>query len=102
MNPRHNTAALLRHQRRFHNLVAQCSREDLAQCLRLLGMYLSLYKSRFGGMEDPVYAKLLASVNTDAELAQLCSAGLDEAIAMLSTINLHAKPASPPLPAAVN
>ncbi|MGH8248849.1 MAG: hypothetical protein ACREUU_20770 [Gammaproteobacteria bacterium] len=86
MIQRLSTHDLIHYQKRFQELVERCNRDELAQCIRLLGMYLSLYKGRYGDVADVQYAELLSSIDSDAELERLFSRGLDEAIAMLTLI----------------
>jgi hypothetical protein len=60
--------------------------DELAHCIRLLGMYLALYKRSFGELDESCYAGLLGPDAHDLGLADLLAAGLDEAGAMLCLV----------------
>lgn len=80
----------------FHERLRLSSPEQLEQCIRLLGMYLALYKRQFGELEESAYAGLLGFDPADMNLAELMAEGLQESSAMLMMI--HAEPDAP-LPA---
>ena len=70
----------------FNDRLRLCSVEQLEQCIRLLGMYLALYKRGHGELDESAYAGLLNQDPADLKLAELMSAGMDEANAMLLMI----------------
>lgn len=68
----------------FEQVVRQCSHGDLARCVRLLGTYLALYKSRHGELPAEAFAAL-----HDAEFDRVSGVlqrGLREAGAMLELL----------------
>jgi len=70
----------------FNDRLRLCSVEQLEQCIRLLGMYLALYKRGHGELDESAYAGLLNQDPADLKLAELMSDGMDEANAMLLLI----------------
>ena len=70
----------------FNERLRLCSVEQLEQCIRLLGMYLALYKRGHGELDESAYAGLLNQDRADLKLAELMSDGMDEANAMLLLI----------------
>lgn len=70
----------------FHERLRVCSPEQLEQCIRLLGMYVALYKRGYGELEESAYAGLLNLDPSDFNLAELMADGMDEANAMLLLI----------------
>ncbi len=77
----------------FHERLRLCSVEQLEQCIRLLGMYLALYKRGHGELDETAYAGLLNQDPADLKLAELMSDGMDEANAMLMLI--QSEPGTP-------
>lgn len=75
----------------FQERLRHSSPEQLEQCIRLLGMYLALYKRQFGELEESAYAGLMGQESDAVNLADLMAAGLDEANAML--LMTHVEPA---------
>ncbi|OGT83739.1 MAG: hypothetical protein A3H91_11650 [Gammaproteobacteria bacterium RIFCSPLOWO2_02_FULL_61_13] len=82
----------------FNERLRLCSVEQLEQCIRLLGMYLALYKRGHGELDESAYAELLNQDPVDLKLAELMSDGMDEANAMLLLI--QSEPGAPDLSAA--
>lgn len=70
----------------FHQLLAARDREELVRCIRLLGMYLALYKNCYGEIGEARCAALLDPLLGDGELAALVGTGLLEASAMLRLV----------------
>jgi hypothetical protein len=67
----------------FYERMNLCSVEQLQQCIRLLGMYLALYKRGHGELDASAYMGLLNHDPADLKLAELMADGMDEANAML-------------------
>lgn len=78
----------------FRERLRLSSPEQLEQCIRLLGMYIALYKRRFGELDESACAGLLGLDPDNMNLAELMAAGLDEANAML--LMIHAEPVEIP------
>ena len=70
----------------FHQLLAARGRDELVRCIRLLGMYLALYKNCYGEIGEARFAVLLDPLVGDGELAALVGTGLLEANAMLRLV----------------
>lgn len=70
----------------FHNLMQDCDQQELARCIRLLSMYLALYKRHHGEIALSDYLELTESPIINEELAELVKQGLDEASAMLTLV----------------
>lgn len=70
----------------FQNLVQDCDRQELARCIRLLSMYLALYKRHHGEIAMSDYLELTESAAINEELAGLVKQGLDEAAAMMTLV----------------
>lgn len=90
--------------RLFFNLVQGCDREELARCIRLLSMYLALYKRRCGEIAISDYLELSEAPVMNQELADLFKDGLDEASAMLSLViqDQECQGIPMPIPATLN
>ena len=71
---------------RFKQLARNRSRDELVQCVRILGMYLALYKGRFGDIPACDYRRLEDAVVLNDELRSIMMRGIEEAYAMLSLI----------------
>lgn len=70
----------------FYNLVQDCDHRELARCIRLLSMYLALYKRCHGEIAISDYLELTESTVINDELADLVRHGLDEAASMLTLV----------------
>jgi len=70
----------------FYNLVQDCDHRELARCIRLLSMYLALYKRCHGEIAISDYLELTESSVINDELADLVRHGLDEAASMLTLV----------------
>lgn len=71
---------------RFQELAADRSHDELAQCVRVLGMYLALYKNRFGDIPACEYEVLEGTGDVNEELQAIVTRGLEEAYAMLRLV----------------
>ena len=70
----------------FQLLVDKSSKDELIQCAKLLAMYLSLYKLRFGEISANSYIDLLSCSENEEELTSIIEGGHEEASAMLRII----------------
>ena len=70
----------------FLELVEMSSHADLAQCTKLLAMYLTLYKQQFGEIPATNYQKQLHADELDKHLAKIVTDGMDEASEMLRIV----------------
>lgn len=67
-------------------LVGESNKAELAQCVRMLSMYIALYKKTFGELPQSCFEKILASDIMDKETAKVFEKGMLEAITILSMV----------------
>jgi len=70
----------------LQSLVNDCGKTELAHCVRLLSMYVALYKKAFGDLPPASFEKMLASDNVDVDTAIIFENGMLEAITMLEMV----------------
>lgn len=73
-------------QEEFLDLVNECNYDELGQCAKLLAMYVTLYKQKFGDIPLEEYMQVSESTTFDSDLSQLVQGGLEEASAMLNLV----------------
>ena len=78
-----------RRQTEFEALVESCERSELSLCLRLLGMYLGIYKLCYGEIAADDCARIARSAELDGELGEIVDSGLAEASAMLEMVRCN-------------
>ena len=69
----------------LQSLVAMSDKDELAQSLRLLAMYIALYKANYGELPTQSFENFLKD-DIDAESAMIFENGLQEAITMLNMV----------------
>lgn len=84
----HSTALWQRHMQ-FETLVDSCEREELKLCLRLLGMYLGIYKLYYGEIPAEDCTRITESAELDGELGEIVESGLSEASTMLEMVRCN-------------
>ena len=67
-------------------LVERSNKDDLVQCIRLISLYVSLYKKHFGELPTDYYEDLFRTGDYDNSSTEIFGDGLNEAIAMLDMI----------------
>lgn len=67
-------------------LVAECSKEELADCALLLAMNLANYKSRFGDLPIENFKEMLTTDTIDENTAKILMEGSEEMIRTLAMI----------------
>lgn len=67
-------------------LVERSNKDDLVQCIRLISLYVSLYKRHFGELPTEHYEDLFRTGDYDNSSNEIFEDGLNEAIAMLDMI----------------
>jgi len=67
-------------------LVDICDKEELSQCIRLLSMYIAIYKDQFGELSPECYGNILSSQEVDAETAKIFEKGMHEALIILDMV----------------
>ena len=70
----------------LESLVNISDKNDLAQCVRLLSMYLAVYKKDFGDIPSATFDKLLVEDEVGVDGAIVFENGISEAIAMLNLV----------------
>jgi hypothetical protein len=73
-------------QGEFEDYVTRQSREDLSRCIRLLGMYVSLYKLHHGNLPESQFAALFDAGSANGNVLRILMGGLREANAMLGLL----------------
>ena len=67
-------------------LIKTSGKSELAQCIRMLSMYIAIYKKRFGELPPDSYEKLLSSEEVDVDTARIFDNGMLESIAILGMV----------------
>ena len=75
---------------KLQSLVDISDKGELAQCLRLLSIYIALYKKSYGELPTSSFEKILTSELVDTETAMIFEKGMLEAISILNMV-LQAK-----------
>jgi len=68
------------------SLIEVSDKDDLTQCVRLLAMYVAIYKKCFGELPVSSYEKMLSTQIVDKETARIFENGMHEAITMLDMV----------------
>jgi hypothetical protein len=71
----------------LQTLVETTGKPELAQCVRLLSMYIAIYKKWFGELPLVSYEKILTSQVVDEETALIFENGMHEAISILDMVS---------------
>ena len=67
-------------------LIEICDKKELSQCIRLLSMYLAIYKSHYGELPPECYENILKDHEVDAETAKIFENGMSEALSILDMV----------------
>jgi len=67
-------------------LIDFCDKNELSQCIRLLSMYIAIYKDQFGELSPEYYENILSSQEIDAETAKIFKNGMHEALTILDMV----------------
>ena len=76
-------------ERELNRLVSMSERGELEQCLRLLSIYIALYKESFGELPVEGLDNVLGCENVDKATAMIFDTGIREAISILKLILQH-------------
>ena len=88
-------------QGEFEDYVTRQSREELSRCIRLLGMYVALYKVQHGDLPESQFAALFDAGSANGNVLRVLMGGLREANAMLGLLEIdrgiapRSEPAAP-------
>lgn len=70
----------------LQTLIERSNKDDLVQCIRLISLYVSIYKKHFGELPTDYYEDLFRTGDFDNSSTEIFEDGLNEAIAMLDMI----------------
>lgn len=70
----------------FSGLISQSNQGELAQCIKLLAMYVSIYRQKFGDLPSQNYIDLMSMTELNQDMVQLITEGTVEAIEMLELV----------------
>lgn len=70
----------------LQSLVNVCGKPELVHSIRLLSMYIALYKKTFGELPPASFEKILTSETVDADTARIFENGMLEAITILDMV----------------
>lgn len=70
----------------LQSLVNVCGKPELVHSIRLLSMYIALYKKTFGDLPPASFEKILTSDTVDADTARIFENGMLEAISILDMV----------------
>jgi hypothetical protein len=75
----------------LQTLVEGSDKNDLAHCVRMISLCMTMYKKHFGELSEEVYAELMEGSGISGESDDIFETSLNEAIAMLNMI-VHTSP----------
>ncbi len=70
----------------LEQMIAQASKEDLAECARLLALNVAHYKSKYGELPLEEHQAMLEANDIDEDLAKLLASGMLEMTMTLATV----------------
>ncbi len=74
------------HYKRLDEMIAESSKEDLAECARLLALNVAHYKSKYGELPLEEHQAMLETQEIDKDLAKLLARGMLEMTMTLATV----------------
>ncbi len=82
-----NALAEFKHYyKRLDEMVADATKEDLAECARLLALNVAHYKSKYGELPLEEHQAMLETQEIDEGLAKLLASGMLEMTMTLATV----------------
>ena len=88
----------------LEQMIAESSKEDLAECARLLALNVAHYKSKYGELPLEEHQAMLETQEIDEDLAKLLASGMLEITMTLATVTgrleeyeRHRSPATNPI-----
>lgn len=70
----------------LQTLVDRSDKKDLVQCIRMISIYVSMYKKHFGELPTEYYEQIFINEDGNNSPVNIFETGLSEAIAMLDMI----------------
>ena len=77
----------------LQTLVEGSDKKDLAHCVRMISLCISMYKKHYGELPEEIYAELMEGGGVDDGSRDIFETSLNEAISMLNMI-VHTSPSS--------
>ncbi len=74
------------HYKRLDEMVADATKADLAECARLLALYVAHYKSKYGELPLEEHKAMLEADDIDEEMAKLLASGALEMAVVLALV----------------
>ncbi len=74
------------HYKRLDEMVADATKEDLAECARLLALNVAHYKAKYGELPLEEHQAMLEVDDIDEEMAKLLASGVLEMTVVLSLV----------------
>ncbi len=82
-----NALAEFKHYyKRLDEMVADATKEDLAECARLLALNVAHYKSKYGELPLEEHQAMLEANDIDEEMAKLLASGVLEMMSVLTLV----------------
>ena len=72
--------------KRLDEMIAESSKEDLAECARLLALNVAHYKAKYGELPLEEHQAMLEADDIDEDLAKLLASGVLEMISVLALV----------------
>jgi len=72
--------------KRLDEMIAESTKEDLAECARLLALNVAHYKSKYGELPLEEHQAMLETQEIDEGLAKLLASGILEMTMTLATV----------------
>lgn len=70
----------------FQELVQACSHEELGQCAKLLAMYVTIYKQKYGELPLEKLSNITDTPTVNSELSVIIREAIDEASTILELV----------------
>jgi len=74
------------HYKRLDEMVADATKEDLAECARLLALNVAHYKAKYGELPLEEHKAMLEADDIDEEMAKLLASGALEMAVVLALV----------------
>ncbi len=72
--------------KRLDDMIAQASKEELAECARLLALNVAHYKAKYGELPLEEHQAMLEANDIDEEMAKLLASGVLEMAVVLALV----------------
>ena len=72
--------------KRLDEMIAESTKEDLAECARLLALNVAHYKAKYGELPLEEHQAMLEADDIDEDLAKLLASGVLEMVSILALV----------------